>query len=101
MPYAVPPLMLLPEIVDAVAARMKIFVDCGIESGADAFKCLAMGADAVSVGRAMMDPLHEQGAEGVVAKVAEMTGELVGFMARTGMSDLEHMDASVLYLRDF
>lgn len=47
MPYSVPPLMVLPEIRRAVGNDMKIFVDCGIESGMDVFKALALGADAV------------------------------------------------------
>ena len=51
MPYAVPPLMILPEIVKVTKHRIPVFVDCGIESGADVFKALALGADAVCVGR--------------------------------------------------
>lgn len=48
MPFALPPLMVLPDIVKAVGGKMKIFVDCGIESGADVFKALALGADAAA-----------------------------------------------------
>lgn len=44
MNYAVPPLQILPDIVKAVDGRMKIFVDCGVESGMDAYKALALGA---------------------------------------------------------
>ena len=63
MNYAIPPLMILPKIVEVIGGRIPIFVDCGVESGMDVFKALALGADAVCVGRALMDPLKE-GAEG-------------------------------------
>ena len=96
MPYSVPPLFVLPEIAKAVANEIPIFVDCGIESGADAYKCLALGATAVSVGRHLM-PLLKKGPDGVADRIKEMNGELAGFMARTGVSDLNHFDASVIH----
>jgi 4-hydroxymandelate oxidase len=43
---------LLPEIVDAVAGRIEIYVDGGIRRGSDVVKALALGARAVLVGRA-------------------------------------------------
>ncbi|MBO4321128.1 MAG: alpha-hydroxy-acid oxidizing protein [Treponema sp.] len=100
MPYSVPPLFVLPEIAKAVANEIPIFVDCGIESGADAYKCLALGASAVSVGRHLM-PLLKKGPESVAARIKEMTGELAGFMARTGVADLSHFDPTVIHRRDF
>jgi isopentenyl diphosphate isomerase/L-lactate dehydrogenase-like FMN-dependent dehydrogenase len=42
---------LLPEIVEAVAGRIEIYVDGGIRRGSDAVKALALGARAVLVGR--------------------------------------------------
>lgn len=96
MPYSVPPLFVLPEIAKAVANEIPIFVDCGIESGADAYKCLALGASAVSVGRHLM-PLLKKGPDSVADRIKEMNGELAGFMARTGVSDLNHFDASVIH----
>ncbi|MBR6296404.1 MAG: alpha-hydroxy-acid oxidizing protein, partial [Treponema sp.] len=98
MPYSVPPLFVLPEIAKAVANEIPIFVDCGIESGADVYKCLALGASAVSVGRHLM-PLLKNGAESVSARINEMNGELASLMARTGVSDLNHFDASVIHKR--
>lgn len=44
---------------------MKIFVDCGIDSGVDAFKALVLGADAVSAGRILMPGLVKEGCDGV------------------------------------
>lgn len=97
MKSAVPPLMLLPEIVKATERRVWIVVDCGIENGLDAFKALALGADAVCVGRALMQVLPK--APGTVtARLQEMTGELMSVMARTGARTLAEIDPSVLHL---
>ena len=41
----------LPAIADAVGGRMTILVDGGIRTGMDVFKALALGADAVLIGR--------------------------------------------------
>lgn len=100
MDYMVPPLMVLPEIVKAVDGQLKIFVDCGIESGADAFKCLALGADAVGVGRALMGPLAE-GSKGVTEAINRINTELRVIMARTGARNLKEIDPSVLKFRNF
>jgi isopentenyl diphosphate isomerase/L-lactate dehydrogenase-like FMN-dependent dehydrogenase len=100
MDFAVPPLMALPGIAKAVAGRVPIFVDCGIESGMDAFKALALGATAVSAGRALMAPLREGGAEGVAAALAGMTEKLSGAMARTCSPDIGHIDPAVIRRAD-
>lgn len=97
MPYSVPPLMVLPEIKEAVGDRMKIFVDCGIESGMDVYKALALGADAVCVGRALMGPLKEEGSDGVMKTINRMTGELSSIMGRTGYHSIKDMDDECLY----
>ena len=97
MDYAVPPLKILPEIVKVIGGQIPIFVDCGIMSGMDAFKALALGATAISAGRVIMKPLGEKGAEGVRDKIIRMNEELKGAMARTGCYDLAHMDASVIW----
>lgn len=97
MEYAVPPLKVLPAISKVIGGEIPIFVDCGIVSGMDAFKALALGATAVCAGRVIMEPLRENGAEGVKETILRMTGELKGVMARTGCYDLQHMDASVIW----
>lgn len=96
MDYALPPLKLLPEIVSVIGGEIPVFVDCGILSGMDAFKALALGATAVCVGRSMIEPLREQGAAGVEAAIHKMTAQLKGVMARTGCYDLAHMDTTVI-----
>lgn len=98
--YSVPPLMVLPDIITAVGDSMPVFVDCGIVSGMDAYKCLALGAKAVSVGRHLM-PLLKNGPEAVSARINEMTAELAAIMARTGVKSLDEMDPTVIHRRTF
>ena len=94
--YSIPPLMVIEDIKDAVGDKMKIFVDCGIVSGFDAYKCLALGADAVSVGRHLM-PLLQKGPEAVASRMKEMTSELAGVMTATGVRSLKEMDPTVIH----
>lgn len=100
MAYSVPPLMVLPEIVKAVDGQIPIIVDCGITSGMDAFKALALGADGVGVGRELMKPLKD-GGMAVAQRIREMTGELKSIMARTGAKSLKEIDPSVIHFRNF
>ncbi len=100
MQYAVPPLMMLSEILQVTRGEIPVFIDCGIESGMDVYKCLALGATAVSVGRHLM-PLLKEGADATAARIKEMTGELAATMARTGIRDLNSFDATVIHQRRF
>lgn len=101
LPYAVPPLAVLPDIVKAVNGRLEIFADCGFETGTDVYKALALGARAVCAGRVVMEPLRLKQAQGVTETLERMTAELRGAMARTGACDLAHIDPGVLRRRDF
>lgn len=101
LPYAAPPLMVLPDIAAAVHGRMKVFVDCGISSGYDVFKALALGADAACVGRAIMEPLKEHGGKGVADRLSHITKELRGVMARTACANLSDIGPHLLRKRAF
>lgn len=98
--YSVPPLMMMEDILSAVGKDVAVFIDCGIVSGMDAYKCLALGAKAVSVGRHLM-PLLKQGPEAVAERINAMTAELAGIMARTGVKSLDDMDATIIHRRNF
>lgn len=97
MRYAVPPVRLLPKIRAAVGKKLLLIADGGMESGYDAFKALALGADAVTVGRPLMEPLKEKGPEGVREVLRAMTAQLLAMMYRTGSPDLKHIDPSVIW----
>jgi isopentenyl diphosphate isomerase/L-lactate dehydrogenase-like FMN-dependent dehydrogenase len=94
--YPAPPLSVLPRIVDVVNGLFPIFVDCSVRRGIDVFKALALGASAVSVGRAVMDPLKTGGADGVRKFIEDCTADLSWTMAVTAAKDLAHIDRSVI-----
>ena len=77
---------------------MKIFVDGGMDTGDDAYKALALGADAVSVGRGILPPLLKDGKEGVVKKMVKMNEELREMMMYTCVKDMKSFDKTVLYI---
>jgi lactate 2-monooxygenase len=66
----------LPRIVDAVGDEMKIFFDSGIRSGADVFKALALGADAVGIGRPYAYGLAVDGERGARTVLENLLAEL-------------------------
>ncbi len=93
LPYAVPPMMVLPSIKKALEGRdVKIFVDCGIGSGADVYKCLALGADAAAVGRSMLPALEVEGSLGVEKFVTKVNSELRFIMSCTGFKTVDQID---------
>ena len=93
LPYAVPPMMILPSIKKALEGRdVKIIVDCGISSGADVYKCLALGADAAAVGRSVLPSLEEGGVEGVSKFIRGVNDELRFIMSCTGFASVDLID---------
>lgn len=97
LPYAVPPMMILPEIKEALEdTGVQIFVDCGIASGADVYKALALGADAAAIGRSMMPSLEKEGVEGVEKFITEVGNELRFVMSCTGAKNVSDIDDSAL-----
>ena len=76
----------LPEIADAVGGSMKILVDGGIRTGTDVFKALALGADAVLIGRPFMPMVYGDGAQGVAASSKRSAARLRDTMAICGVT---------------
>ena len=68
------PIDVLPEIVEAVAGRVPILVDGGVRRGTDVLKALALGAEAVLIGRPYIWGLAAEGEAGV-GKVIRMLHE--------------------------
>ena len=101
IPYSVPPLMAAPEIRNAVGTGMELFIDDEISSGFDTYKCLALGAKGVCVGRPLMAALKKGKAEGVREYLEQMTQELAYLMAVTCRSRLDEIDDSVIFERHF
>lgn len=80
---------ILPEIKQALGNKMKIFVDGGIRTGADVFKALALGADAVLIGRPYATMAFGNGADAVELYTNKLIFELKEVMIMAGCSNLE------------
>lgn len=78
----------LPEIVAAVNGRCKIFIDGGIRTGLDVFKCLALGADAVLIGRPFATMIYGGGKAAIATYVEKIKTELKETMEMTGANSL-------------
>jgi isopentenyl diphosphate isomerase/L-lactate dehydrogenase-like FMN-dependent dehydrogenase len=87
----------LPAIAAAVKGKIKIFVDGGIRSGADVLKMLALGAEAVLVGRPMAIAAVGGGKEGVALLLNQYADELRTAMIYGGCRSLDEVSPSVLY----
>lgn len=83
----------LPEIRAAVGDRVKVLADGGVRSGTDVFKMLALGADAVLIGRPVAIAAFGGGAEGVRLYLEKVTAELRDTMAMTGCRTLADIGA--------
>ncbi len=78
----------LPAIADAVKGQTVIFVDGGIRSGVDVFRAIALGADAVLIGRPILNSIYGAGAEGFNVFMDKITSELTSTMTMCGASSL-------------
>ncbi|QZY54841.1 alpha-hydroxy-acid oxidizing protein [Crassaminicella profunda] len=87
----------LPQIVQAVRGKMKIFIDGGIRSGLDVLKVLALGADAVLIGRPYSVAAYGGGAEGVKLYTEKIGKELVEGMIMTGCNDLKEINQEIIF----
>lgn len=86
---------LLPAIRRAVGAAMPVLLDSGIRSGADAARALALGADAVLLGRLPMYGLAANGELGVAHVLKLLREELELAMAQCGAANLAALRASL------
>jgi L-lactate dehydrogenase (cytochrome) len=87
----------LPEIAEAVGDRIAVWFDGGIRSGQSLLKALALGAQAVLLGRAFVYGLGAMGEAGVLQALQVIQKELDVTMALTGTRDVK--DASPELLR--
>ena len=87
----------LPEVAAAVQRRMPVLLDGGIRRGSDILKALALGADAVLVGRPYVFGLATAGAPGVAHVLQILRAELEVAMALTGCADLASISPDVIW----
>jgi L-lactate dehydrogenase (cytochrome) len=86
----------LPRIVEAVGARIEVWMDGGIRSGQDVLKALALGARGTLIGRAPLYGLGAMGEAGVTCCLSLIAQELDMTMALCGRKRLADVDRSIL-----
>jgi L-lactate dehydrogenase (cytochrome) len=86
----------LPEVVEAVAGRIEVLHDGGIQSGQDILKALALGARGCLIGKAFLYGLAAMGEEGVTRALNIFRDELRVSLALTGMNDVRAVSGDVL-----
>ncbi len=96
MDYAPSTLEVLPEIVAAVNGRIPVLFDSGIRRGTDIFKALALGANAVQLGRASRWGLAAFGTAGAQRVVEILQQELVQAAAAAGCTKLSDINKSMV-----
>ena len=81
----------LPEVVEAVGAKIPVLVDSGFRRGTDIFKALALGARAVCIGRPYLWGLAAFGTPGVEAVLRILRAELETVMRTVGTPSLRQV----------
>jgi isopentenyl diphosphate isomerase/L-lactate dehydrogenase-like FMN-dependent dehydrogenase len=79
----------LPEVVSAVDSAVPVMIDSGFRRGTDIFKALALGADAVCIGRAYLWGLAAYGQAGVEKVLDILDAELAMVMGQMGTPALK------------
>jgi isopentenyl diphosphate isomerase/L-lactate dehydrogenase-like FMN-dependent dehydrogenase len=86
----------LPEVVDAIGGQIPILVDGGFRRGVDIFKALAIGADAVCIGRPYLWGLSSFGQEGIETVLDLLRRELIMMMQQAGTTNLAAINRNYL-----
>jgi 4-hydroxymandelate oxidase len=92
-----PTIEILPEVVERVAGRIPVLCDSGIRRGTDVLKALALGANAVLIGRPYLYGLSVAGDAGVTRVINILKNEFKVAMALSGRSTITGIDRSVIW----
>lgn len=93
---AVAPIEVLPEIAQAVGERITILVDSGFRRGSDIVKAIALGADAVMLGRATLYGLAAGGEAGVSHALSILSTEIDRVLGQTGSCSVSDLGPHLL-----
>lgn len=88
---------LLPDIAAVVNKRVPIIFDSGIRRGTDVFKALALGADAVALGRPVLYGLALGGSTGVKSVYDRISDELSRAMMIAGVANIQEINNKFIY----
>ena len=86
----------LPEIVEAVGGRMPVLIDSGFRRGSDIVKALALGAQAVCIGRPYLWGLGAFGQPGVERVLEILRAETRVAMQQLGAPSLKDLTAAMV-----
>ena len=86
----------LPDVVAAIDERAPVLLDSGIRSGADVFTAVALGANAVLLGRPFAWGLALAGEEGVRQVIADVMGEFDLTLGLTGHTAVDQLTPEIL-----
>ena len=89
----------LPAIADAVAGKVEIILDGGVRRGSDVVKALALGANAVAIGRAYLYGLAAGGEAGVRRALDIIDSEVRRTMALCGRTQLSALTRDLIFRR--
>lgn len=87
----------LPEIAQAVKGKVTILADGGVRNGVDVLKMIALGADAVLIGRPFVTASFGAGREGVKLYVDTLKSELKSAMVLTGCKTVKDVTDRIIY----
>jgi (S)-mandelate dehydrogenase len=93
---AVSAMDVLPEVVDQVRGRLSVMLDGGFRRGSDILKAVALGADAVLLGRATTYGLSAGGQAGAARALQILQTEVDRALGLLGCSDIAALDRSYL-----
>jgi 4-hydroxymandelate oxidase len=88
---------LLPRVADAVGGAVPLLLDGGVRRGTDVLKALALGADAVAVGRPVLWGLAVDGEDGVARVLEMLRGELDLALALCGCRSPRDVSAELIW----
>jgi 4-hydroxymandelate oxidase len=90
----------LPGVVSAVSGAAEVYVDGGIRKGTDVLKAIALGADAVLIGRPVIWGLATGGSKGVQQVLEGLTAELMRAMSLCGATNVGEISEDLVAARD-
>ncbi len=99
MDHCVSGMEVLPEIAQAVGERLTLIVDGGIRRGTDVIKAMALGADAVILGRAPLYGLAAGGEAGVRRALEILTTEIDRALGHLGCNSINDLSPAMLRRR--
>jgi isopentenyl diphosphate isomerase/L-lactate dehydrogenase-like FMN-dependent dehydrogenase len=86
----------LPEVLEGSARKIPVLVDGGFRRGTDIFKALALGANAVGIGRPYAWGLASFGQPGVEAVLSILRRELQTIMRQAGTTSIDKITSAYL-----